>query len=101
MRAKLQETPYGDKPFSRARRLWSDRTLRVLTRELLVARLHAGLTQEQVANKLGTRKSAISRLENGLTRPTLTTIENYAQVVGCTIELRLLPRRSCGRPLRR
>jgi hypothetical protein len=32
----------------------------------------------------------ISRLENGLLhRPTLTTIETYAQVVGCRVEIRL------------
>ena len=59
---------------------------------MIVARVRAGLTQEQVAQRLGTHKSAISRLENGLTRPTLSTIENYALVVGCDVEVRLVRR---------
>ncbi len=41
---------------------------------------------------MGTTKGAVSRLERGLMhRPTLTTIENYALVVGCRIEIRILP----------
>ena len=64
----------------------------ILTRGMIVARVRAGLTQEQVAQRLGTHKSAISRLENGLTRPTLSTIENYALVGGCDVEVRLVGR---------
>ena len=42
--------------------------------------------------KLRTTKSAISRLECGTrNRPTLTTIENYALVVGCRVEIKLVP----------
>lgn len=40
----------------------------------------------------GHDQSAVSRLERGLVhRPTLTTIENYALVVGCRIDIHLLP----------
>ena len=79
-------------PFSRARRRASDPTLRRLVHALFAARVRAGLTQEQVARKLGTKKSAISRLESGaLNRPNLTTIENYALVVGCRVEISLRP----------
>ncbi len=79
-------------PFSAARRRASDPTLRRLVRDLLAARVRAGLTQEQVARRMGTKKSAISRLESGvLNRPTLTTIENYALVVGCRVEILLHP----------
>ena len=46
------------------------------------ARLDAGLTQEQVANKLRTRKSAISRIENHAEDIRLSTLVNYAQAVG-------------------
>ena len=70
----------------------ADRELHRLTRQLVTARIRAGLTQEQVALRLRTTKSAVSRLERGLLhRPTLTTIENYALVVGCRVEIRLLP----------
>lgn len=61
----------------RSRRLAADRTLGSLVSQLIAARVNAGFTQLDVAIKLGTTKSAISRLESGLGhRPTLTTIEN-------------------------
>ncbi len=51
------------------------------------ARLDAGLTQEQVANKLRTRKSAISRIENHAEDIRLSTLVNYAQAVGKHLHL--------------
>ena len=51
------------------------------------ARLEAGLTQEQVANKLHTRKSAISRIENHAEDIRLSTLVNYAQAVGKHLQL--------------
>jgi transcriptional regulator with XRE-family HTH domain len=50
------------------------------------------MTQAQVARLLGTSKSAISRLEGDFRhRPTLSTIENYALVVRCRVEITLRP----------
>jgi len=46
------------------------------------ARLEAGFTQEQVAEKLHTKKSAISRVENHAEDIRLSTLVNYAQAVG-------------------
>lgn len=67
------------------------RSIGWLNNELVEARLRARLTQQEVGRRMGTTKSAISRLERGLVhRPTLTTIENYALVVGCRIEIHLL-----------
>ncbi|MDL1976220.1 MAG: helix-turn-helix domain-containing protein [Deltaproteobacteria bacterium] len=51
------------------------------------ARLEAGLTQEQVANKLRTKKSAISRIENHAEDIRLSTLVNYAQAVGKHLQL--------------
>jgi DNA-binding XRE family transcriptional regulator len=51
------------------------------------ARLEAGLTQEQVANKLRTKKSAISRIENHAEDIRLSTLANYAQAVGKNLHL--------------
>ncbi len=53
------------------------------------ARLEAGLTQEQVATKLKTKKSAISRIENHAEDIRLSTLENYAQAVGKHLHLDL------------
>ena len=53
------------------------------------ARLEAGLTQEQVANKLRTRKSAISRIENHAEDIRLSTLVNYAQALGKRLHLEI------------
>jgi DNA-binding XRE family transcriptional regulator len=53
------------------------------------ARLEAGLTQEQVAKKLRTRKSAISRIENHAEDIRLSTLINYTQAVGKHLHLEL------------
>jgi len=63
-----------------------------LVRELLGARSRAGLTQETVAERMGTTKSAVSRLETaGKHSPSVTTLKKYAQAVGCEVEIRLVP----------
>ena len=51
------------------------------------ARLEAGLTQAQVAKKLHTQKSAISRVENHAEDIRLSTLVNYAQAVGKNLRL--------------
>lgn len=51
------------------------------------ARQEAGLTQEQVANKLHTKKSAISRIENHAEDIRLSTLENFAEAVGRHLKL--------------
>jgi DNA-binding XRE family transcriptional regulator len=65
-----------------------------LLEELIAARQASGLTQEQVADKMGTRKSNISRLENNLFQkpsPTLATLKKYAQALGCHLEIHVVP----------
>jgi DNA-binding XRE family transcriptional regulator len=64
----------------------------LLVRELLAARVHAGLTQEEVASSMGTTKSAVSRLEGaGKHSPSVSTLKKYARAVGCDVEIRLVP----------
>ena len=53
------------------------------------ARKEAGLTQEQVAEKLNTKKSAISRIENHAEDIRLSTLETFAQAVGKNLRLEL------------
>ncbi len=63
-----------------------------LTREMLAARSKFGLTQESVAELMGTTKSAVSRLEAaGKHAPSLTTLKKYARAVGCRLEIKLIP----------
>ncbi|MBT4287422.1 MAG: helix-turn-helix transcriptional regulator [Deltaproteobacteria bacterium] len=49
---------------------------------LKMAREEAGLTQDQLAEKLNTKKSAISRIENHANDIKLSTLENFAQALG-------------------
>jgi len=51
------------------------------------ARLEAGLTQEEVANLLNTKKSAISRIENHAEDIRLSTLVNYAEAVGKNLRI--------------
>ncbi len=53
------------------------------------AREAAGLTQAEVAEKLNTKKSAISRIENHADDVRLSTIRRYAEAVGATLHIRL------------
>ena len=63
-----------------------------LTREMLAARSKFGLTQEAVAELMGTTKSAVSRLEAvGKHAPSLTTLKKYARAVGCRLKIKLIP----------
>lgn len=53
------------------------------------ARLEAGLTQDEVASAIGTRKTAISRLENHVQDVKLSTVEKYAKALGKRIEIKI------------
>jgi len=52
-----------------------------MTRELIAARSRAGLTQGEVAQRMGTTQSVIARLEGGR-MPSIRTVQRYAQAVG-------------------
>ena len=66
-----------------------------LINEMLRARTRAGLTQDAVAERMGTTKSAVSRLEaGGKHAPSLTTLKRYAEAVGCELKVKLVPQRS-------
>lgn len=55
--------------------------------QLITMRTKAGLTQEDVAKKLGTNKSNISRLERGKSNPSWGTLNKYAAACGFTVRL--------------
>ncbi|TAK27895.1 MAG: XRE family transcriptional regulator [Chloroflexota bacterium] len=49
---------------------------------LIGARLAAGWTQKELAERMGTKQSAIARLESGTQMPTLDTLYRLAAVLG-------------------
>lgn len=62
--------------------------------ELLKARMQSGLTQAQVADRMGTKAPAVARLEAGggsrMHSPSISTLRRYAKAVGCHLEIRLV-----------
>jgi predicted transcriptional regulator len=57
--------------------------------ELVKARLRAGLSQAELARRMGTSQSAIARLESGQTLPSTKTLLRYAEATGSRFHLRL------------
>lgn len=55
---------------------------------LLDARKNARLTQKELAERIGADKGYISRVERGLTVPTVATLYKIASAMGLTVELR-------------
>jgi DNA-binding XRE family transcriptional regulator len=60
---------------------------------ILAVRKAAGLTQAQVAERMGTKAPAVTRLENalitGVPSPSLATLRKYAAALGKRLEVRL------------
>jgi len=52
-------------------------------------RLRAGLSQAELAARMGTSQSTIARLENGQTLPSTKTILRYAEATGSKFSMRL------------
>ena len=73
--------------------------------EVLKARTESGLTQAEVAARVGTTQSAIARLESAGSKhsPSIATLQKYAKALGYKVEVRLvkeerrLTKRSIGR----
>ena len=63
--------------------------------QLLKARSRTGLTQDAVAERMGTTRSAISRLESaGKHAPSLAPLKRYASAVGCELQVRPVPHKA-------
>ncbi|MBN9406656.1 MAG: helix-turn-helix transcriptional regulator [Burkholderiales bacterium] len=60
-----------------------------VARELIVARTRVGLTQADVAQRMGTTQSTVARLEGGKTAPSLRSLQRYAQAVGARAVVRI------------
>jgi transcriptional regulator with XRE-family HTH domain len=63
--------------------------------EVLKARSEAGLSQAQVAERIGTTQSAIARLESAASghSPSVATLQRYAKALGYRVEIRLVKER--------
>jgi transcriptional regulator with XRE-family HTH domain len=57
---------------------------------LLDARRKAKMTQAQVAERMGTKQSAVARMEAGHGNMTLDSIRKYAEATGCVVKVELV-----------
>ena len=67
-------------------RAWEEYNAQIL----LEARKNAHLTQAELEKRIGADKGYISRIERGLTVPTVATLYKIAAAMGMTVELRPL-----------
>ena len=71
-----------------------NRTEFAILDEILAARKAAGLTQAQIAKRMGTQTPAIARLESALATgkhsPSLNTLKRYAEALGKRVEVHLV-----------
>lgn len=58
-----------------------------LATALIKARADAGLTQEELAQRMGTTQSVIARLEGGKSRPSTTTLARVAKATGTRLRV--------------
>jgi len=58
---------------------------------LIEARARAGLTQEQVAERMHTTQTVIARLESGRGKPSTRTLERFAEATGMRLRISVEP----------
>ena len=66
------------------RQAWEEYNAQIL----LDARKQAGMTQSELAEKIGADKSYVSRIERGLTVPSISTFYRMVSAMGLSVELR-------------
>src|SRR5271155_4878271 len=71
----------------------------VLASAVMDVRNRAGLTQEELARKMGTTQPVVARLESGRSRPSMRTLQRLAEATGSRLLISFAPRdakRSAG-----
>lgn len=63
-----------------------------IMKKLIEVRAQKGMTQSTLAKKIGTKQSAIARLENGHGNPSLALLQKLADALDSTLEIRFVPR---------
>ncbi|PKN71290.1 MAG: transcriptional regulator [Deltaproteobacteria bacterium HGW-Deltaproteobacteria-12] len=64
--------------------------------EIIKARKRAGLTQAEIAHRMGTKAPAVARIEAGggskHHSPSIATLRRYAEAIGCRLEIKFAPK---------
>lgn len=69
-----------------------------LVAALIEARTRAGLTQEQVAQRMKTTQAVIARLESGGSKPSTRTLERFAKATGSRLRITFDPKGARQQP---
>jgi ribosome-binding protein aMBF1 (putative translation factor) len=69
-----------------------------LAEQVILLRQRRGLTQAQLADKIGTKQSGISRLENMTFLPSLAFLSRIAEALDADIEIRFKPKNKPSNP---
>jgi len=59
-----------------------------IARQIIRLRAELGMTQMELAEKIGTRQSNISRLENGVGHPSVSLLKRVANALGAKLRIR-------------
>jgi transcriptional regulator with XRE-family HTH domain len=62
-----------------------------LAKAVIAARSRAGLTQSELAIKMGTTQPVVARMEGGRVQPSLRTLHRLAQATGSRLSIRFEP----------
>jgi len=54
-------------------------------------RIKSGLSQKELADKMGTSQSSIVRLESGTSMPSMTTLNKFAEATNCQLQIQFKP----------
>lgn len=64
-----------------------------LIQAVIDARVKTGVTQEELAKRIGTKQSVISRLESGRANPSVAFLKKLAQALNSHLEIKFAPSR--------
>ncbi len=60
-----------------------------LVSQLIEARVKKGITQKELANRIGTKQSAIARLESGVSNPSIAFLEKVTSALGSKLMIQI------------
>ena len=62
-----------------------------LVRKLIDARAKSGLSQQELAQRMGTTQSVVARMESGHALPSMRSLVRFAQATQCELEIQFKP----------
>lgn len=72
-----------------------------IAKAVIAARKRAGLTQAELARRMGTTQPAVTRMESGRVQPSLRTLQRLAKATGSRLMIKFEPRSAEGAVERR